>query len=82
MQKQSFSDFNVLRGQQFDFWGGVWVISELKDWFPGKIILAIKYLVRKFLPWKKYLSWRIVLEKNFYTIVCQEKILSPEVCEN
>ena len=40
---------------------------------PGKKIPALK---------KKFISWRIVLEKNSYTVVCQEKILSPEVCEN
>ena len=30
---------------------------------------------------KKNLSWRIVVKKNSYSVLCQEKILSPEVWE-
>ena len=46
----------------------------------GKIFLR-KYLRKKILHWKKYLSWRLMWKKS-YTFACHGKknlILSPEV---
>ena len=66
---------SYFRGRPFDFWeggggrggGGVLVISRRRK--PCKEIPRGK----KFLHWKKNLSWGIILEKKSCTVVCQGK---------
>ena len=65
--------------------GGVWVISEkkiLQNDFEGKKNSWKEIPDENKIPTlKKNLSWRIVVKKNSYSVLCQEKILSPEVWE-
>ena len=76
------------RGRPFDFWGGGgvgygWFQKEKypADWFRGEKILARKYLAEKNPTPKKISFMAYNAEKNSYTVVCQEKILSLEVWE-
>ena len=58
--KINVSNVVVLRGRPFDFWG-----------------LARKFLSKKkTLHWKKFLSWRIILEKKNITLLYVRKIAS------
>ena len=65
--------------------GGVWVISEKKilqnDFERKKNSWKEIPDENKIPTLKKNLSWRIVVKKNSYSVLCQEKILSPEVWE-
>ena len=55
-------------------------LNRLLDWFRRKINLARKYLGKKILHWKKYLSWWITLEKKFlHCCMSGKNVLSPEV---
>ena len=68
-----------IRGRPwFDFWGGVWMISEKKkysvDWFRGKKFLrGNTWRKKNSYTEKKNLSWGIMLGKKSYTVVRQEK---------
>ena len=61
-----------IRGRPwFDFWGGVWMISEKKKIF-CRLISRKKILARKYLAKKKFLHWK---KKSFMGYNAGKKIL-------
>ena len=51
-------------------------------WFRGKKILARKYLAKKILHWKKYLSWHIMLEKILHYYMSGKKCFTRGLGKN
>lgn len=73
--------FPLLRGRPFDFWGGYSFRKKyLVDWFRGKKILTMKYLLREKNSYIEKKAWLIILGKKL-TLSCMsgEKVISPEV---
>ena len=72
------------RALPFDFWRGYDDFRKknvLQTYFRGKKFLQGNTCEENSYNEKKYLSRRVNLEKKSYTVVCQEKILSPDFGE-